>query len=130
MKPGTPEEAAALLREAKGAVIPRGGGTKPWGPPGDGTVLETGGLNQILEHNVGDFTAVLEAGVPLADLLTTAGLAKSKSEARRLIAQGGAYVDDEQVSDPDRMITAADLDGEGRLLLRAGKKRYHRIVAE
>ena len=46
---------------------PRGGGTKPWGPPGDGAVLETGGLNRILEHNVGDFTAVLEAGVPLAE---------------------------------------------------------------
>ena len=38
MKPGTPEEAAALLREAEGAVIPRGGGTKHWGPPGDGNL--------------------------------------------------------------------------------------------
>ena len=74
--------------------------------------------------------ATFEAGMPLVDLLTTAGLAKSKSEARRLIAQGGAYVDDEQVTDAERAITAADLDGEGRLLLRAGKKRYHRIVAE
>ena len=74
--------------------------------------------------------ATIEAGVPLVDLLTTTGLAKSKSEARRLIAQGGAYVDDEQVTDAERTITTADLDGEGRLLLRAGKKRYHRIVAE
>ena len=30
-------------------------------------MLETGGLDRILEHNVGDFTAVLEAGVPFAD---------------------------------------------------------------
>jgi glycolate oxidase FAD binding subunit len=67
LRPETPEEAAALLRDAEGAVIPRGGGTKPWGPPDDGTVLETGGLHRILEHNVGDFTAVLEAGVPLAE---------------------------------------------------------------
>jgi glycolate oxidase FAD binding subunit len=67
LRPGSPEEAAALLREADGPVIPRGGGTKPWGPPSDGTVLETGGLNRILEHNVGDFTAVLEAGAPLAE---------------------------------------------------------------
>jgi glycolate oxidase FAD binding subunit len=67
LRPATPEEAAALLREAEGPVIPRGGGTKPWGPPSDGVVLETGGLNRILEHNVGDFTAVLEAGVPLAE---------------------------------------------------------------
>jgi glycolate oxidase FAD binding subunit len=67
LRPGTPEEAAALLREAAGPVRPRGGGTKDWGPPAEGTVLETGGLDRILEHNVGDFTAVLEAGVPLAE---------------------------------------------------------------
>jgi glycolate oxidase FAD binding subunit len=66
LKPSTPEEAAALLREHEGPVRPRGGGTKPWGPDGEGAVLETGGLDRIVEHNVGDFTAVLEAGVPLA----------------------------------------------------------------
>ena len=33
----------------------------------DGEPLETGGLDRILEHNVGDFTAVLEAGVPFAE---------------------------------------------------------------
>jgi glycolate oxidase FAD binding subunit len=67
LKPSTPEEAAALLREHDGPVRPRGGGTRPWGPPGEGTVLETAGLRRIVEHNVGDFTAVLEAGVPLAE---------------------------------------------------------------
>ncbi len=71
MKPGTPEEAAALLRtlgEEGRHVRPRGGGTKDWGPVADGAaVVETGGLSRILEHNVGDFTAVLEAGVPLAE---------------------------------------------------------------
>jgi glycolate oxidase FAD binding subunit len=70
VRPSTPEEAAALLRtlaQEGRAVAPRGGGTKPWGPPVDGTPLETGGLDRILEHNVGDFTAVLEAGVRLAD---------------------------------------------------------------
>jgi glycolate oxidase FAD binding subunit len=67
LRPATAEEAAALLRDAETPVVPRGGGTKPWGPPADGTVLETGGLARILEHNVGDFTAVLEAGAPLAE---------------------------------------------------------------
>ncbi len=67
MRPATPEEAAALLRESEGPVRPQGGGTKPWGPAVDGAVLETGGLGRIVEHNVGDFTAVLEAGVPLVE---------------------------------------------------------------
>jgi glycolate oxidase FAD binding subunit len=68
LRPETADEAADLLRAAEGPVRPRGGGTKPWGPVDDGaTVLETGGLNRILEHNVGDFTAILEAGVPLAE---------------------------------------------------------------
>jgi glycolate oxidase FAD binding subunit len=67
LKPTTPEEAAALLRGNEGPVRPQGGGTKPWGPQVEGAVLETGGLTRIVEHNVGDFTAVLEAGVPLAE---------------------------------------------------------------
>jgi glycolate oxidase FAD binding subunit len=66
LRPATAQEAAELLRAAERPVRPRGGGTKPWGPPDEGEVLETGGLDRILEHNVGDFTAVLEAGVPLA----------------------------------------------------------------
>ena len=69
-RPETVPEASALLREmgaAGRAVNPVGGGTKPWGPSVDGEPLETGRLNQTLEHNVGDFTAVLQAGVPFAD---------------------------------------------------------------
>jgi glycolate oxidase FAD binding subunit len=70
LKPGSPEEAAALLRrlgEEGRQVRPRGGGTKDWGPvPEDAAVVETGGLDRVLEHNVGDFTAVLEAGAQLA----------------------------------------------------------------
>ena len=74
MRPETVEEAAALLRElgAKGgAVRPVGGGTKPWGPRGDEAPLETGALCRLLEHNVGDFTAILEAGMPFAEAQAT-----------------------------------------------------------
>jgi glycolate oxidase FAD binding subunit len=71
-RPGSPEEAARLLRslgEEGKAVRVRGGGTKrDWGGLGDPVAveLETGGMAEILEHNVGDLTAVLQAGVPLA----------------------------------------------------------------
>jgi glycolate oxidase FAD binding subunit len=70
LRPGTAEEAAELLRvlgEEGRPVRPCGGGTKPWGPVLEGADVETGALDRILEHNVGDFTAVLEAGVRLAD---------------------------------------------------------------
>ncbi len=61
------QEAATLLRGLERPVRPIGGGTKPWLADHGEEPLETGGLNRILEHNVGDFTAVLEAGVPFAD---------------------------------------------------------------
>jgi glycolate oxidase FAD binding subunit len=71
LRPETGEEAAAALKAlgAEGRTVrPGGGGTKPWGPVApDAVDIETGGLNRIVEHNVGDFTAVLEAGVPLAE---------------------------------------------------------------
>lgn len=69
----------------------------------------------------------LEQGVLAVDLFVNAGLTRSKSDARRLVQQGGAYVNDEPVQDIDALITDADLD-RGEILLRAGKKRFHRIV--
>jgi glycolate oxidase FAD binding subunit len=69
LRPGSAQEAAELLRtlgEEGRTVRPRGGGTKPWGPLVEGVDVETGGLARIVEHNVGDFTAIVEAGVPLA----------------------------------------------------------------
>jgi glycolate oxidase FAD binding subunit len=67
LRPDSVQEAAALLRGLQRPVRPVGGGTKPWLPDRGEEPLETGGLDRILEHNVGDFTAVLEAGVPFAD---------------------------------------------------------------
>jgi glycolate dehydrogenase FAD-binding subunit len=70
--PGSPEEAAELLRtlgEDGRTVLVRGGGTKrTWTAAGEPVELEivTDGLGRVVEHNEGDFTAVLEAGMPLA----------------------------------------------------------------
>jgi glycolate oxidase FAD binding subunit len=71
LRPDSVKEAAALLRSLERSVRPVGGGTKPWLPARDEEPLETGGLNRILEHNVGDFTAVLEAGVPFEEAQAT-----------------------------------------------------------
>ncbi|MDA0173141.1 FAD-binding oxidoreductase [Solirubrobacter taibaiensis] len=67
MRPTSVQEAAELLKGFEKPVRPVGGGTKRWLPVREEEPLETGGLNRILEHNVGDFTAVLEAGVRFAE---------------------------------------------------------------
>jgi len=71
--------------------------------------------------------AELQAGISAPELFQRAGLSNSRSEARRLIEQGGAYVNDEPVGSVDDLITTKHLL-DGSILLRAGKKRYHRIV--
>jgi tyrosyl-tRNA synthetase len=71
--------------------------------------------------------AELEAGIPAPELFERVGLCRSRSEARRLIDQGGAWVNDRQVGGVDELVTSAHLD-QGALLLRAGKKRYHRVL--
>ena len=62
-----PAELASRLA-AGGPVRIAGGGTRAgWGAPVEGAEpLSTAGLDQIVEHSEGDFTAILEAGVPVA----------------------------------------------------------------
>lgn len=60
--------------------------------------------------------------ITLTDLLLQAGFASSKSEARRLIAQGGVSIDNEPHKDPNAVVT---LNNEK--LLKAGKRKYLKI---
>ena len=69
----------------------------------------------------------LDSGIPIMVLFHEVGLANSRSEARRLIQQGGAYINEKQYRAID-MVIGTDLLEDDALLLRAGKKRYHRIV--
>jgi len=61
------------------------------------------------------------------DLLYSIGFIPSKGEGRRLIAQGGLYINGERVDSIERQLTEQDLR-DGSLLVRKGKKTYHRIV--
>jgi len=71
--------------------------------------------------------ADFEAGISIVDLLAQTDLCNSKSEARRLVLQGGAGVNGKRVGGIDTIIGLSDvIDGE--LLLRAGKKRHFRIA--
>lgn len=72
--------------------------------------------------------AELKAGIAAAELFLRAGLAGSKGEARRLIQQGGARVNDRKVETIDEVIDARWVEGDPPvLLLKAGKKRYFRF---
>lgn len=68
-------------------------------------------------------------GQPLLDLLTEAGVFPSKSEGRRNIAQGGVTLNEEKITDVNRILEAADLPG-GEAMLRKGKKKFYRLLRE
>ncbi|NLD33999.1 MAG: tyrosine--tRNA ligase [Clostridiales bacterium] len=63
----------------------------------------------------------------LTTLLHLSGLCTSRSEARKMVAQGAVQVGEERVTDIDHIITADQIGADG-LLLRRGKKNYCRIV--
>ncbi len=71
----------------------------------------------------------LETGVNIVDLLVRAGLSSSKGEARRLISQGGAYLDGRSVDSIEFVLDRSFAKRE-EILLRAGKKRYFRFLIE
>ena len=56
------------------------------------------------------------------------GLCKSRGEARKTVEGGGLYIGDEKVQDVNQTLTWAQLQNDG-ILLRRGKKNYHRLVA-
>ena len=83
---------------------------------------------QVFDILAGEIpTVVLEGdadSLTLVDLVARAGLAKSKSEARRSIEQGGIYVNQRRIDDVARTIGSGDWIGGRNLLLRKGRKDY------
>ncbi len=68
----------------------------------------------------------LKEGIPAFKLFHIAGLASSGGAARRLIEQGGAYINGNRLKSFDYMVTNNDLTNQ-EILLRSGKKRFHKI---
>jgi len=64
----------------------------------------------------------------LLDVLLDAGVLPSKSEGRRLIQQGGLFLNDQTVTDPGRTLTPDDFT-DGEAIVRRGKKVYHRLLS-
>ena len=70
-----------------------------------------------------------ELGASVVDVLVDADLARSRSEARRALAEGSVYINGERTSDPDRVVDAGDVLYGRYVLLRRGKKRWHVATA-
>jgi tyrosyl-tRNA synthetase len=79
--------------------------------------------------------AAFEAGYNIVDLFYDAALMPTKSEARRLVQQGGAFISGGQggelaaINNTAAVVGAESLNAEGELILRAGKKRYCLVLA-
>lgn len=102
------EEAATKAREAARALFAGGS---------DKTDMPTTEIN----------AARFEEGIGLLALLTEIGLTASNGEARRLVQQGGVTMNDNKITDFRHTVVAADfVDGE--LILKKGKKKFHRIT--
>lgn len=88
-----------------------------------------GGADSAAVPSVAIARSELAAGMSITDLLVKAGLAPSKSEARRLIEQGGVMLNDEKVESPSVVVNDSALH-DGCLTLRKGKKTFLRVNAE
>ncbi len=69
----------------------------------------------------------LKAGIPAFRLFHQVGLVGSSGEARRLIKQGGAYINSQRVSSFEQIINDCDIN-KMEIVMRAGKKRFHKIL--
>jgi tyrosyl-tRNA synthetase len=72
----------------------------------------------------------LEKGIPAFELVYSAGLTGSKGESRRLIAQGGIYINDRPIEKFDEKITISHLNEHGEIHLRKGKKKHALITVK
>ena len=72
----------------------------------------------------------IENGIGFLTLLSTSKLTVSNSDARRLVQQNGASINGKTISDVKYVVTKEDLDSDGEMVLRAGKKKFVRIVIQ
>ncbi len=89
-----------------------------------------GGDNRQFSDSIPEYvidSAELEKGIPAYLLFEQSGLCKTRSEARRLISQGGGYVNNDKLEAYDRIIDLKEITNNA-ILIRAGKKRYMKIT--
>lgn len=71
--------------------------------------------------------SVAREGLGIVDLLVASGLSESRSAARRTVGEGGAYVNNSKISDPEAIVAESDLLYGQILVLRRGKKNLAKV---
>ncbi len=113
-------EVTALIHGKEEAEKALSGAKAAFGGGGDKSSMPTVSLER----------SRFDAGFGVLDLFFEAGLCATKSEARRLVEQGGAAVGEKPVTDVKAILTFDILDAEGEVILRAGKKKFVRVITE
>jgi len=117
------EEAALAARKAAVAAF----GLKPVAP----SILPSSTIPRV--ESAPDDSAIqrialteaqMSKGIPAFELFHLAGLTASKGEARRILSQGGGYINDRQIKAFDETLGIEDLNEEKKMILRKGKKHY------
>jgi tyrosyl-tRNA synthetase len=118
------EEMMRMVHGDAGLVTAKNASEVMYG--GDLTGLALGELDDIFADvpSVGVSMDEVSGGVQLAELLHKSGLCASKSEARRLIKQGGCYCNNKRITDEHCKAGHQDFLHGAMMVLRAGKKEY------
>ncbi|MFW6293009.1 MAG: tyrosine--tRNA ligase [Spirochaetota bacterium] len=111
-------EATAIIHGREAAEEARGAAHAAFG---------AGGANLDAIPDIEIARSEIEEGIGVLDLFSRTDLCSSRSEARRLVQQGGARINDAQVTDIDAVIGPEWIESD-EMLLRAGKKRYFRVI--
>jgi tyrosyl-tRNA synthetase len=138
-------EATRLVHGGESAAQAYWESVKNFGAPEmPGDIMPSSGLHEVIArtgtaaseadkvatdpHTADSFlnASELAEGIPAFKLFHQVGLVGSRGEARRLIEQGGAYANGVRLEAFDTPIDSDNVEG-GEIVLRAGKKRYHRI---
>jgi tyrosyl-tRNA synthetase len=88
--------------------------------------LFSGGMNSSNIPSTDVTEADLTEGMDMLQVLCDIGFVKSRGEGKRLVKQGGIYINETQVTDFARTLTTEDLE-EGKITIRKGKKSFHQL---
>ena len=112
-------EVTSLIHGKDEAEKARAGAKAAFGSGGDKSSMPTVEISR----------SRFASGIGVIDLFFDAGLAATKSDARRLVEQGGAVVGETTITDVKAVIGESSLDESGEVILRAGKKKFMRVIA-